>query len=133
MLAKQDFDWRSFQAEIPIDQPVQQELTMSDFQLEHLNIPAKDPHGLAKWYAKTFDLKADKHIVRGAGVLIAFEAGEPINRGPEVHVGFRVPSIEVLQKWAKKFDAELTVGAEFTAFRTPDPEGNCLELYTANA
>ena len=106
---------------------------MSDLQLEHLNIPATDPIGLAQWYAKTFDLKAEKHLVRGLGVLIAFEAGEPINRGPEVHIGFRVPSMDSLQTWAKKFDAELTVGAEFTAFRTPDPEGNCLELYAPNA
>jgi hypothetical protein len=72
-------------------------------------------------------------VVRGQGVLIAFEAGEPINRSPEVHMGFRVPSMEALQNWAKKFDAELTVGAEFTAFRTPDPEGNCLELYAPNS
>ena len=106
---------------------------MSDLQLEHLNIPATDPIGLAQWYAKTFDLRAEKHLVRGPGVLIAFEAGEPINRGPEVHIGFRVPSMDSLQTWAKKFDAELTVGAEFTAFRTPDPEGNCLELYAPNA
>jgi len=106
---------------------------VSDFQLEHLNIPARDPHGLARWYAETFGLKAEKHLVRGPGVLIAFETGEPINRGPEVHMGFRVPSMDVLQNWARKFDAELTVGAEFTAFRTPDPEGNCLELYTPNS
>ncbi len=106
---------------------------MSDLRLEHLNIPAKDPQGLAKWYAKTFDLKAEKHIVRGPGVLIAFEKGEPVNRAPEMHIGFRVPSIDALNKWAKHFDAEPKAGAEFTAFRTPDPEGNCLELYAPNA
>jgi hypothetical protein len=105
---------------------------VSDFQLEHVNIPATDPIGLAQWYAKTFDLKAEKHLVRGPGVLIAFEAGEPINRSPQLHIGFRVPSVDVLKNWAKKFDAELNVGAEFTAFRTPDPEGNCLELYAPN-
>jgi catechol-2,3-dioxygenase len=102
-------------------------------KFEHLNIPATDPIGLAKWYAKTFDLKAKKHLVRGPGILIAFQEGEPINRAPDLHIGFRVPSMKSLKKWAKKFDAELTVGDEFTAFRTPDPEGNCLELYAANA
>ena len=106
---------------------------MSDFQLEHLNIPARDPLGLAQWYAQTFGLKAEKHLVRGPGVLIAFEKGEPINRAPEMHIGLRVPSIDALNKWAKKFDAEPKAGAEFTAFRTPDPEGNCLELYAPNA
>ena len=106
---------------------------MSDFQLEHLNIPARDPLGLAQWYARTFGLKAEKHLVRGPGVLIAFVQGEPINRPDDVHVGFRVPSIAELNDWAKKFGAEPKAGAEFTTFRTPDPEGNCLELYTPNA
>lgn len=106
---------------------------MSDFQLEHLNIPAKDPFGLAQWYAQTFGLKTEKHLVRGPGVLIAFEQGEPVNRALELHVGFRVASMETLDNWAKKFDAEPKAGAEFTGFRTLDPEGNCLELYTPNA
>lgn len=106
---------------------------MSNFKLEHVNIPARDPHGLAQWYADTFDLKAEKHIVRGPGVLIAFETGEPINRGPELHIGFRVGSLDELSEWAKKFSAEPKAGAEFTAFRTPDPEGNFVELYAPNA
>lgn len=105
---------------------------MSDLKFEHLNIPATDPLGLAQWYAKTFELKAEKHIVRGPGILLVFESGEPINRAPEMHIGFRVPSMKALRNWAKIFNAGLTVGAEFTAFRTPDPEGNCLELYTPN-
>jgi hypothetical protein len=28
---------------------------MSNLQLDHLNIPARDPEGLARWYAETFD------------------------------------------------------------------------------
>ena len=36
------------------------------FQLQHLNLPARDPQGLA----------------RGSGVLLAFQRGEPINNGP---------------------------------------------------
>lgn len=106
---------------------------MSDLQLEHLNIPAKDPIGLAKWYAETFDLRAEKHLVRGSGVLIAFQKGEPVNRPAEMHIGFRVPSMDALNKWAKQFGAKPEAGAEFTTFRTSDPEGNCLELYTPNA
>jgi len=30
---------------------------MSDFLLNHLNIPARDPEGLVRWYAQTFGLK----------------------------------------------------------------------------
>lgn len=106
---------------------------MSDFRLEHLNIPAKDPVGLAQWYARTFDLKAEKHLVRGSGVLIAFQQGEPLNRAADVHIGFRLADMESMKKWAKKFNAEPKAGAEFTTFRVEDPEGNSIELYTPNA
>ncbi|NJN39591.1 MAG: hypothetical protein HC807_00200 [Gammaproteobacteria bacterium] len=61
---------------------------MSDIRLEHLNIPARDPLGLAQWYAQTFGLKAEKHVARGAGVLIAFQQGEPVNRSADLHMGF---------------------------------------------
>ncbi len=105
---------------------------MSDIQLDHLNIPAKDPLGLAQWYARTFGLKAEKHVARGPGVLIAFQQGEPINRSADLHMGFRVPSLDALNDWAKKFNAEPIAGPEFTSFRTTDPEGNGVEFYTPN-
>jgi catechol-2,3-dioxygenase len=113
-------------------QSIQQESNMSDFRLEHLNIPARDPVGLAQWYATTFDLKADRHLARGPGVLIAFEQGEPLNRA-DLHIGFRVESIEALNEWARRFDAETSSGAEFTTFKVTDPEGNSVEMYTPNA
>jgi len=104
-----------------------------DIQLDHLNIPARDPLGLAQWYARTFGLDAEKHVVRGPGVLIAFQRGEPLNRsGDDLHMGFRVPSLEALDTWAKKFSAEPAAGPEFTSFRTTDPEGNGVEFYTPN-
>jgi len=104
-----------------------------DIQLDHLNIPARDPLGLAQWYARTFGLDAEKHVVRGPGVLIAFQRGEPLNRsGDDLHMGFRVPSLEALDTWAKKFSAEPAAGPEFTSFRTTDPEGNGVEFYTLN-
>ena len=99
------------------------------FQLEHLNIPARDPEGLARWYADTFNLRAEGHLVRGSGVLIAFQVGEPINRASELHIGFRVPSMASLTEWASKFGAQITTGKEFASFRTSDPDGNCLEIY----
>lgn len=104
---------------------------MSGFKLEHLNIPAKDPVGLAQWYARTFDLEADRHLARGPGVLIAFQQGEPLSRD-DLHMGFRVESIETLNEWARKLNAEPKSGPEFTTFKVIDPEGNSVEMYTPN-
>lgn len=97
--------------------------------LDHINMPARDPEGLARWYAQTFGLQADKHRVSGPGLLMAFQPGEPVQRAPELHLGFRVPSKTALMQWAKQFGAEITAGSEFCNFRTFDPEGNCLEIY----
>ena len=63
-------------------------------------------------------------------LLIAFQAGEPVNRAPELHAGFRVPSMAALTQWADRFGAQtLKTGAEFTSFQTRDPEGNCVEIH----
>jgi catechol-2,3-dioxygenase len=101
----------------------------ASFQLDHLNLPARDPEGLARWYANTFGLRAEAHLVRGPGVLIAFQKGEPLNRAPEMHIGMRMPSRAALAEWAGKFGQEVTIGKEFASFRTSDPDGNCIELY----
>jgi catechol-2,3-dioxygenase len=107
---------------------------VSDLRLDHLNIPAKDPIGLARWYAETFGLKLENHVVRGPGLIIVFKQGEPIGRAvDDVHMGLRVPSIDALNGWAKKFSATPIVGPEFTSFRITDPEGNGVELYTPSA
>jgi catechol-2,3-dioxygenase len=100
----------------------------SIFHLEHLNLPARDPNGLAAWYSKTFGLKLDGNKARGAGVLIVFQPGEPV-KSTEFHFGLRVASMTELQDWAATFSATITMGAEFNAFRAHDPEGNCVELY----
>jgi len=104
---------------------------MTDFQLNHLNIPARDPEGLVRWYAQTFGLQADGNKVRGPGVLIAFQQGEPVNRAPELHLGFQVPDNRKLAEWASKFGVSVSAkpGAEFNTFQLSDPEGNRLEIY----
>jgi catechol 2,3-dioxygenase-like lactoylglutathione lyase family enzyme len=104
-------------------------MSQASFQLDHLNMPARDPEGLARWYAQTFGLQADGHRVRGPGVLIAFQAGEPVRRAPELHLGFRVRDMKTLNEWAGKFGAQITTGSEFASFRTFDPEDNCVEIY----
>ncbi len=97
--------------------------------LDHLNMPARDPEGLARWYAQTFGLTADGRRASAPGVLIVFQQGEPVARAPELHLGLRVPSMAALTDWAHKFGTEPTLGEEFNTFRTFDPEGNCIEVY----
>lgn len=104
-------------------------MTEPAFRLDHVNMPARDPEALARWYAETFGLRAEANRVRGPGVLIVFQAGEPVGRAPELHLGLRVPSTEALAEWAGKFGASITTGSEFASFRIFDPENNCLEIY----
>jgi catechol 2,3-dioxygenase-like lactoylglutathione lyase family enzyme len=98
-------------------------------RLEHLNLPARDPEVLARWYADTFGMQADRHLVRAPGVLIAFQKGEPLSRPADVHIGFRLTGMPALTEWARKLGQTPTKGAEFVTVRTTDPEGNCIELY----
>ena len=105
---------------------------MSDFRLEHANIPSQNPHEQAKWYAETFELTADRHVVRGDGVLIAFQQGTPIHQPEVLHIGFRVRNMAKLHEWRDRFDKALKVGPEFTSFQVLDPEGNCVEIYAEN-
>ena len=104
-------------------------MTEASMLLDHLNMPARDPEGLARWYADNLGLQAKARVVRGPGVLLVFVRGEPVNRPAELHIGLHVPSLTALQGWAKKFDAQITPGAEFTTIRTHDPEGNSIEIY----
>ncbi len=80
------------------------------FRLQHLNMPARDPEGLARWYADTFELRAEGNKVLGPGVLIAFQSGEPINRAPELHAGFLVPSLAELNRWADRLGGTMKTG-----------------------
>src|SRR5688572_6469701 len=64
---------------------------MVELQLNHMNIPARDPEGLVRWYVEHLGLRAEGNKARGPGVLLVFQAGEPVNRAPELHLGFQVP------------------------------------------
>lgn len=104
---------------------------MADFQLNHLNLPAHDPEGLARWYARTFGLRAKGNKVRGPGVLLVFQPGAPIDRAPELHLGFQVPDNQKLAEWADRLGVPVSAkpGAEFNTLQVRDPEGNHLEVY----
>jgi len=108
-------------------------MTDMSLRLEHLNLPARDPEALARWYADNFALHADRHLVRGPGVLIAFQRGEPIDKRDQLHLGLRVPSLDALDAWARKFGVATKVGPEFTTIKVFDPDGYCIELYTPSA
>ena len=88
----------------------------ASFQLEHVNLPARDPLALARWYADTLGLRADEHRVRGPGVLLVFAEGEPVNRAPEFHLGMRVPSMRLLNEWADKLKGTIKAGPEVKNF-----------------
>lgn len=104
---------------------------MADFQLNHLNLPARDPEGLARWYARTFGLRAEGNKVRGPGVLLVFQPGTPIDRAPELHLGFQVPDNQKLAEWSARLGVPVSArpGAEFNTLQFSDPEGNRLEVY----
>ncbi|MBA4739643.1 MAG: VOC family protein [Burkholderiales bacterium] len=105
---------------------------MSDFRLEHVNIPSQNPNDLAKWYAETFGLSADQHVARGDGILIAFQQGTPIKQPDLLHIGFKVHGMAKLHEWKNRFEKPLKIGPEFTSFQILDPEGNCIEIYAQN-
>ena len=105
---------------------------MAELLLNHVNIPARDPDGLVRWYAETFGLRAEGNKARGPGVLLVFKPGEPVKRAPELHFGLQVPSNAKLAEWARKFGATVTKGEEFNTFQVSDPEDNCLEIYCAS-
>lgn len=104
-------------------------MALTPFRLEHLNIPARDPDGLARWYAATFGLRHDGNKARDDSVLIVFQHGDPVQRGPEVHFGLRLETNAELDSWAQKLGGKITAGMEYNAFRVQDPEGNHIELY----
>lgn len=98
-------------------------------KLEHINLPARDPIALAKWYADTFELETDEHRAIGPDALIVFVPGEPLDKGTISHFGFRVESSATLEKWAGQFKKEINRRGKFDAIQVFDPEGNCFEVY----
>jgi catechol-2,3-dioxygenase len=98
-------------------------------KLEHINLPARDPIELAKWYADTFALETDQHRAVGADALIVFVPGEPLGKRTDAHFGFRVDSSIALNKWASHFNKEIMRRGAFDSIQVFDPEGNCFEVY----
>lgn len=98
-------------------------------RLAHVNLPARDPEALARWYAATFQLEARGAFVVGPGTLLAFEPGEPAAAHANLHVGFEVLSPQEVAIWAQRFGTPVEREPRYAATRTRDPEGNAIEIY----
>lgn len=97
--------------------------------LDHINLPARDPDGLAAWYAKTFGFTCKERFVTAPGVLIFFSAAAPLSR-KDFHFGFRVESREAVRAWSEALGKPMAFeDDDFFAVRIEDPEGNLFEIY----
>jgi hypothetical protein len=98
-------------------------------RLAHVNLPARDPVALAKWYADTFALEARGAFVVGPGTLLAFEPGEPLLDRDNAHIGFEVQSRQEVAAWARRFGSEVEEAPRAASTRVCDLEGNGIEIY----
>jgi catechol-2,3-dioxygenase len=94
-----------------------------------VNLPARDPEALARWYAATFGLEARGAFAYGPAGLLAFERGEPLRAHANFHVGFEVPSRGEVDAWARRFGSAVDEEPGYAATRVSDPEGNAIEIY----
>jgi hypothetical protein len=97
-------------------------------RLSHVNLPARDPDALARWYADTLGFERRGPFAVGPGTLLAFEPGEPLGER-NGHIGFEVATPELVESWAARLRAPLEREARFASTKTRDPEGNEIEIY----
>jgi catechol 2,3-dioxygenase-like lactoylglutathione lyase family enzyme len=102
--------------------------------LNHVNLPARDPDALGRWYVEKLGFKANRRFLWSAGTLLVFVKGEPVASGA-LHVGCRVESLGDLRAWVDELRRRGVVvpdieGDEsYATVRIEDPEGNEIELF----
>jgi catechol 2,3-dioxygenase-like lactoylglutathione lyase family enzyme len=102
--------------------------------LNHVNLPARDPKALARWYVKKLGFVANGRFLWSAGTLLVFVKGTPLRSG-SVHVGFRTRSVPVLRRWVAALRkrgvevSDIEGDATYSFTRIHDPEGNEIELF----
>ena len=97
--------------------------------LNHLNLPARDPEALRRWYVEKLGFAEYGRFLWSAGTLLVFVKGEPLGDA-RMHFGFRVESIEALRGWADRVGAPPIEGdANYMTTYVKDPEGNVFELF----
>ena len=99
-------------------------------KLRHIHLPARDPEGLAGWYAATFGLEQRRNFAIGEEALLVFAQGAPLANGL-VHFGFHVECPEEVETWAARFGAvdQIDTAPDYAGFKLRDPEGNLIEVY----
>jgi catechol 2,3-dioxygenase-like lactoylglutathione lyase family enzyme len=109
-------------------------VSLPPLALNHLNLPARDPVALRRWYVDTLGFRANGPFLWSAGTLLVFARGEPLPGG-DFHLGFRVGSLADLEGWVARLrGAGVAVGdvegdAAYSTARLLDPEGNEIELF----
>jgi catechol 2,3-dioxygenase-like lactoylglutathione lyase family enzyme len=102
--------------------------------LNHVNLPARDPVALGRWYVEKFGFQANGRFLWSAGTLLVFVPGVPVASGA-VHIGCRVESLPHLRAWVDELRRRGVVvpdieGDEaYATVRVHDPEGNEIELF----
>ena len=98
-------------------------------RLTHLNLPARNPAALARWYEAQLGFERRETFLLGPGTLIAFEAGEPLGARGNTHFGFQVDAADVVARWAAHFGTAVDAAPGYASTKVRDPEGNCFEIY----
>jgi GNAT superfamily N-acetyltransferase len=98
-------------------------------RLAHLNLPARDPKALARWYGERFGLEVDGGFAFGPGTWLAFEHGEPLALPGSTHFGFEAGSRAEVVRLAERFGCEPELEDDYAGFKARDPEGNGFEVY----
>lgn len=98
-------------------------------QISHVNLPAREPERLARWYETELGMERRGTFLLSAGTLLAFEAGEPIEQRGNSHFGFYADSPATVARWATHFGTALETEAGFASTKVRDPEGNWFEIY----
>jgi catechol 2,3-dioxygenase-like lactoylglutathione lyase family enzyme len=97
-------------------------------RLAHLNLPARDPEGLARWYEKELGLDRTGCFLYGKDSLLVFEEGESIGVRGNTHFGFIVDSEQEVERWAAHFGTQIESEPGFASTKVRDPEQNCFEI-----
>ena len=102
--------------------------------INHVNVPARDPDALARWYVETLGFHRNGPFLSSGGSLLVFVQGTPIPSGT-FHLGCRAPTRAALDGWIealRKKGVEVAAAEGDEAYahtRILDPEGNELELF----
>jgi catechol-2,3-dioxygenase len=104
--------------------------TLPAIWLDHVNLPASDPEGLAQWYSGRLGLQRKGASVFGPGITLNFKKGMPLQAGDRFHFGLRVESRSAVDTWAQHLGVAIAFDEDdFFAARLTDPEGNLFEIY----